>query len=160
VGGFLRGLKFDSIPVRCYLLPMHHSSHIEVSSKGFSDVIDITAEVSSILRDSGIKEGLLTVFVPGSTASVTTVEFEPGVVEDLRRAVERLIPSTAAYRHDGRWGDGNGFAHVRAALLKPGLTIPVVGGELTLGTWQQIAFIDFDNRPRKRRLVVQAVGER
>jgi secondary thiamine-phosphate synthase enzyme len=137
---------------------VHHSSHINISSKGFSDVIDITGEVESILYKSGLKDGMVSVFVPGSTASVTTIEYESGVIEDLKEAIERLVPSNKTYKHDRRWGDGNGFSHVRAALLKPGLTIPFVHGKLTLGTWQQIVFIDFDNRPRRRTLVVQVVG--
>jgi secondary thiamine-phosphate synthase enzyme len=138
---------------------MHHTSRIEVSSRGFSDVIDITGEVESIVSGSGITDGMVSVFVPGSTASITTIEYESGVIEDLKEAIERLAPSDRPYKHDQRWGDGNGFSHVRAALLKPGLTIPFVEGKLTLGTWQQIVFIDFDNRPRKRSLVVQVVGD-
>lgn len=138
---------------------MNHTAHITLRSKGFSDVTDITGRVEAILSGSGITDGLVTVFVPGSTASVTTIEYEPGVVEDLKDAVERLVPSDKPYRHDERWGDGNGFSHVRAALMKPGLTVPVVAGALTLGTWQQIVFIDFDNRARERSLVVQVVGD-
>ena len=138
---------------------MHFSSEISLETRGFSDVHDITGEVLSALRDSKIKDGLLCVFVPGSTGSVTTIEYEKGVVEDLKEALKRLLPSSIPYRHDARWGDGNGFSHVRAALMKPGITVPVVGGALTLGTWQQIIFIDFDNRARKRRLVVQIVGD-
>jgi len=138
---------------------MHHASHIDLTSKGFSDVIDITSSVEAVLAESGIRDGLLTVFVPGSTASITTIEYESGVVEDFKRAIERLVPADMEYAHDARWGDGNGFSHVRAALLKPSLTIPVSGGALTLGTWQQIVFVDFDNRGRKRRVVVAVVGE-
>jgi secondary thiamine-phosphate synthase enzyme len=138
---------------------MHYSSTIDLESKGFCDVIDITGRVESVLDGSGIRDGLVSVFVPGSTASVTTIEFEPGVVEDLRKAVERLVPSNVPYAHDARWGDGNGFSHVRAALMKPGLTVPAMDGRLTLGTWQQIVFIDFDNKGRRRRLVVQIVGD-
>lgn len=138
---------------------MTHSDYIELDTKGFSDVIDITSKTASILHSSGVKNGLLTVFVIGSTASVTTIEYEGGVVEDLKEAIERLAPKDIPYRHDRAWGDGNGFSHVRASLLKPGLTIPVVNGVLTLGTWQQIVLIDFDNRPRRRRIAVQVVGE-
>ncbi len=138
---------------------VHHTSYIEISSRGFSDIIDITSDVESALATSGLTHGLLTVFVPGSTGSVTTIEYESGVVEDLREAIERLVPSDRAYRHDLKWGDGNGFSHVRAALFKPGLTLPFSDGRLVLGTWQQIVFIDFDNRPRNRRLVVQLVGD-
>ena len=138
---------------------MHYSSRIEVSSKGFSDVIDITAEVASILEKSGLSDGIISIFVPGSTASVTTIEYEEGVIDDLKKAIERIVPSTIAYKHDRRWGDGNGFSHVRAAFLKPGLTVPFMDKKPALGTWQQIVFIDFDNRPRKRRLVVQIIGD-
>ncbi len=139
---------------------MHYSGYIDINSKGFSDCIDITRKAESIVRESGIKDGLVSIFVTGSTASVTTIEYESGVVEDLKDAIERLIPSDTPYRHDKRWGDGNGFSHLRAALLKPGLTVPVIDGSLTLGAWQQIVLIDFDNRPRARRLVVQIVGDR
>ena len=138
---------------------MHYSSRIEVSSKGFSDVIDITAEVASILEKSGLSDGIISIFVPGSTASVTTIEYEEGVIDDLKNAIERIVPSTIAYKHDRRWGDGNGFSHVRAAFWKPGLTVPFMDKKPALGTWQQIVFIDFDNRPRKRRLVVQVIGD-
>lgn len=139
---------------------MHYSDHIDLSTKGFSDCIDITRRVELILQESGIKDGLASVFVIGSTASITTIEYESGVVEDLKEAIERLAPSGMPYRHDTRWGDGNGFSHVRAALLKPGLTIPVIDGALSLGTWQQIVLMDFDNRPRARRIAVQIVGDR
>lgn len=138
---------------------MHYTGRIELQSRGFSDIIDITTQVERVLADSNISDGLLTVFVPGSTGSVTTIEYEEGVVEDLREAVERVVPRDRPYHHDARWGDGNGFSHVRAALMKPGLTVPVVAGTMTLGTWQQIVFIDFDNRPRNRTLVVQLVGD-
>ncbi len=138
---------------------MHYTSSIDISSKGFSHVIDITGRVSSVVRGSGIKDGLVSIFVPGSTGSITTIEYEEGVIEDLREAVERLVPSSRSYRHDLKWGDGNGFSHVRAALMKPGLTVPLSGGRLTLGTWQQIVFIDFDNRPRRRNIVVQILGD-
>ncbi|MFQ5465055.1 MAG: secondary thiamine-phosphate synthase enzyme YjbQ [Thermodesulfobacteriota bacterium] len=134
---------------------MAHTVRIELGSKGFADVIDITGPVEAAVAGSGVSDGLVTVFVPGSTGSVTTIEYESGVVADLAEAIERLVPSAASYRHDARWGDGNGFSHVRAALMKPGLTVPVAGGSMTLGTWQQIVFIDFDNRPRTRSIVVQ-----
>lgn len=132
---------------------------IPVRSKGFSDVIDITARVNAVLKESAIADGLLTVFTPGSTSAITTIEYESGVVEDLKAAIERIIPSDIPYQHDQKWGDGNGFSHVRAALAKPDLTIPVSEGRLNLGTWQQIVFIDFDNRPRSRELIVQVMGE-
>jgi secondary thiamine-phosphate synthase enzyme len=124
-----------------------------------TDLIDITREVSGTIRESGIVEGQVLVFVPGSTAALTTIEYESGVVEDLREAVERLAPEGMSYRHDARWGDGNGYSHVRAALLGPSLTIPVIEGKLVLGAWQQVILCDFDNRPRKRQVVVQISGK-
>jgi secondary thiamine-phosphate synthase enzyme len=139
---------------------MHYSDHIELDTSGFSDCIDITRGVESILHASGIKNGLASVFVSGSTASITTIEYESGVVEDLKEAIERLAPSGVPYRHDKRWGDGNGFSHVRAALMKPGLTVPVINVALILGTWQQIVLVDFDNRPRARRIIVAIMGDR
>lgn len=139
---------------------MHSATRISITSRGFSDVIDITSMVEGAVVSSGVRNGLAAVFVPGSTGSVTTIEYEPGVVEDLKAALARIAPDDIPYAHDERWGDGNGFSHVRAALLKPGLTVPVLDGALTLGTWQQVVFIDFDNRPRARELVVQVVGER
>ncbi len=138
---------------------MVQTETIELSTNGNTDIIDITGRVESLVADSGLTHGSVTVFVPGSTASVTTIEFEPGVVEDLRDAIERIAPSTMTYRHDERWGDGNGYSHVRAALLKPGLTIPVVDGRMTLGTWQQVVVIDLDNRPRTRKVVIQVAGD-
>ena len=138
---------------------MVRTTFIELNSRGFTDIVDITESVRRAVIESELTEGLAAVFVPGSTASVTTIEYEEGVIEDLRQAIERLVPSDIAYRHDARWQDGNGFSHVRAALLKPGITVPFRDRTLLLGTWQQIVFIDFDNRPRKRRIIVQLVGE-
>ena len=137
---------------------MVHSETISITTEGFTDIIDITLKVSSIVEQSGIHDGLVTVFCAGSTGAVTSIEFESGAVRDLQKAIERLIPSDIPYEHDRRWGDGNGFSHVRAALMKPSLTIPLTQGRLALGTWQQIVFIDFDNRGRQRKLVVQIVG--
>jgi secondary thiamine-phosphate synthase enzyme len=139
---------------------MHPQSHtISVATQGFCDIHDITSEVRNQVERSGVADGIVTVFVPGSTAGITTIEFESGAVEDLRTAIERLAPEGIQYRHDARWGDGNGFAHVRAALLGPSLTVPVAGGELALGTWQQIVLVDFDNRPRNRHVVIHLLGE-
>ena len=132
---------------------------ISLSTKGFSDVIDLTDRVASIVNESNIKNGLVTVFCSGSTGSITTIEYESGVINDLRQALERIAPSDIPYEHDRRWGDGNGFSHVRAALVKPSLSLPIVKGIITVGTWQQIVFIDFDNRGRKRNIVVQVMGE-
>ena len=132
---------------------------ISIDTKGFSDIIDITPRVLSYVKQAGIANGLITLFCPGSTGALTTIEYEPGVLRDLREALEKIAPSDVSYHHDARWGDGNGFSHVRAALMKPSLSIPVIEGRPTLGTWQQIVFIDFDNRARKRNIVVQIIGE-
>jgi secondary thiamine-phosphate synthase enzyme len=138
---------------------MTYSETISLSTKGFSDIIDITDRVDSVVRHSKIEHGLVTVFCPGSTGAVTTIEYETGVLKDLQRVLEKIVPSNIPYEHDKRWGDGNGFSHVRAALMKSSFSIPLIQGKLTLGTWQQIVFIDFDNRRRERNLVVQIVGE-
>jgi len=138
---------------------MIYSETVSLRTKGFSDIIDMTSHVVGVLERSGIKNGLVTVFCPRSTGGVTTIEFESGVLRDLQKAIEKIVPSDVPYEHDKRWGDGNGFSHVRAALMKPGLTIPLVNGRLTVGTWQQIVFIDFDNRKRERNLLVQIIGE-
>ena len=124
-----------------------------------TDIIDITPRVQEEIQRSAIRNGHATLFVPGSTAALTTIEYEKGVINDLRKAIERIAPKDLYYEHDERWGDGNGYSHVRAALLGPSLHIPVIDGRLTLGTWQQIVLLDFDNRPRKRKIVMQIVGE-
>ena len=131
----------------------------QIESRGEADVTDITGLAERALQQSRLKDGILNVFVPGSTAAVTTIEFESGVIQDLRDAVDRLVPRSIPYKHDMRWGDGNGYSHVRAALLKPGLAVPFQEGRLLLGTWQQLVLIDFDNRPRSRTLLFQLVGE-
>jgi len=138
---------------------MTFSEKITLNTKGFSDVIDITSKVVSILERTGAKNGLITVFCPGSTGAVTTIEYESGVLKDLQKAIEKIVPSDIPYEHDKRCGDGNGFSHVRAALMKPSLTIPIIEGKLILGTWQQIVFIDFDNRQRHRNIIVQVIGD-
>lgn len=134
-----------------------YSDTISLSTKGFDDTQDITDAVAKIQEGSGVQNGLVTVFCQGSTGTITTIEFEPGVIQDLQEALDKIAPSGIPYHHDKAWGDGNGFSHVRAALMKPSLTIPVVEGKMFLGTWQQIVFIDFDNRPRKRKVVVQVM---
>ena len=138
---------------------MNVSETVSLSTKGFTDIIDMTDQVVEVLKHSHIQDGLVTVFCPGSTGAVTTIEYESGVLSDLKTAIERLVPSDVSYDHDRRWGDGNGFSHVRAALMKLSLTIPLVEGRLSLGTWQQVVFIDFDNRDRRRNLVVHVMGE-
>jgi secondary thiamine-phosphate synthase enzyme len=135
------------------------SGVVELSTKGFGDTQDITVAVTKIQKKSGVQSGLVTVFCQGSTGTITTIEFESGVIQDLKIALEKITPSDIPYQHDKAWGDGNGFSHVRAALMKPSLTIPVVDGKMSLGTWQQIVFIDFDNRPRKRKVIVQVIGQ-
>ncbi|MEW6349738.1 MAG: secondary thiamine-phosphate synthase enzyme YjbQ [Thermodesulfobacteriota bacterium] len=136
-----------------------HTCRVRLQTKGFFDCIDITAHLGRCLDHSKVKDGLLTVINPGSTGAITTIECESGAINDLRRAIERLAPTDGEYEHNLRWGDGNGFSHVRSALMKPSLTIPVVAGSLCLGTWQQVVFLDFDNRPRNRTLVVQLIGK-
>jgi len=138
---------------------MTFTESISMDTKGYCDIVDITPRLLAVLRRPLIANGLVTLFCPGATGSITTIEYEPGVLQDLKEALERIAPSNIPYRHDERWGDGNGFSHVRAALMKPSLTIPVVDGKLTLGTWQQVVFIDFDNRGRHRDIIVQILGD-
>lgn len=132
---------------------------IKLNSKGETDIIDITARVADCLGSSKLKDGIAVVFVTGATGGITTVEYEPGLVRDLKDAFERIAPREAEYQHNLRWQDGNGFSHVRASFLGPSLSIPFTKQELQLGTWQQIVFIDFDNRPRSREIIVQLIGE-
>jgi secondary thiamine-phosphate synthase enzyme len=131
----------------------------DVPTKGQGDIRDITGEIASAVAGGGLRSGVATVFVVGSTAGITTTEFEPGTVADLNALFERLAPRKAEYRHHLRWGDDNGSSHVRAALLGPSLAIPFVDGGLALGTWQQVILLEFDTRPRRREIVVQMVGE-
>ncbi len=138
---------------------MVHTETITLSTKGFCDMVDITGKVAEVAGRSVVAGGTVTVFCPGSTCAVTTIEFESGVLNDLRRAIEEMVPQGREYEHDKRWGDGNGFSHVRAALLKPSVSIPLIGKRLALGTWQQVVFLDFDNRERRREILVQIVGE-
>ena len=138
---------------------MIYNTSFKARTKGFTDIIDITGSVTSALSNSHITDGIVTLFVPGSTAGITTIEYEDGVVADLDRAIERLAPRDIQYDHDSRWGDGNGFSHVRAALLGASLTIPFQSGILKLGTWQQIVLVDFDNRSRDREIAIQIMGE-
>jgi secondary thiamine-phosphate synthase enzyme len=138
---------------------MVHTGEFHLSSEGAGTVLDLTRSVAEEVERAGVRNGTVTVFVPGSTGGVTTVEFEDGLVQDLGEMFDRLVPRGPVYHHDSRWGDGNGFSHCRASLLGPSLTVPVVDGGLCLGTWQQIVFLDFDNRSRRRRLVVQVMGE-
>jgi secondary thiamine-phosphate synthase enzyme len=129
-----------------------------ISTKGFNDIIDITDKVAQIVEKSKIKDGICLIFCPGSTCGITTIEYESGLIEDLKRVLEKLIPMSKDYEHCKKWGDCNGYAHVRSALLKPSLVVPIEDGKLLLGTWQQIAFIDFDNRSRNREISVKIVN--
>jgi secondary thiamine-phosphate synthase enzyme len=131
----------------------------EISTTGQGDAHDVTAIVARALGESGLRAGIVTVFVVGSTAGITAIEFEPGAVKDLNAVFEELAPREAEYQHHLRWGDDNGSSHARAALLGPSITIPFDGGKLLLGTWQQITLFEFDTRSRRRELVVQIVGE-
>ncbi len=131
----------------------------QLSTQGDTDCLDITDEVSRKLADSKMKEGSALIFVVGSTAGLTTIEFEPGLISDIKETFQKLIPKNISYKHDMTWGDANGFSHLRASLLGPSLLIPFKAGRLILGTWQQIVLIDFDNRPRQRKIVVQFQGE-
>ncbi|MBZ9578708.1 secondary thiamine-phosphate synthase enzyme YjbQ [Patescibacteria group bacterium] len=129
----------------------------KISTKGFNDIIDITDRVSEILEKSGVKDGICLISCPGSTCGITTLEYESGLIEDLKKILERIAPMSEDYEHCKKWGDCNGFSHVRSALLKPFLAVPIENGKLVLGTWQQIAFLDFDNRPREREIIVKVI---
>jgi secondary thiamine-phosphate synthase enzyme len=135
-----------------------HHHELTLATEGHGDVHDLTGEASAWLEAISGRDGLLNVFVPGSTGVVTTIEFEPGCVRDLDDALERIAPSDRGYHHDRRWGDGNGFSHLRAAMIGPSLTVPVAGGRCVHGTWQQIVLVECDLRPRSRRVVLSFVG--
>ena len=132
---------------------------ISLKTRGNTDIHDITSQIAYHVTQSGLKDGIVTVFCPSATSALTTIEYESGAVSDLRRLFEEIIPQNKEYAHNARWEDGNGHSHVRAALLGPSLTIPFVNVKLTLGTWQQVIYVDFDVRPRQRALVVQIIGE-
>ncbi len=134
------------------------SFSIAAETTAGTDILDLTPQVMAEVQDTGVTKGLLTLFISGSTAALTTIEYESGAVHDLKAAIERLFPQGLTYEHDRRWGDGNGYAHVRAAFLKPSLSIPIDDGRLLLGTWQQIVLLDFDNRPRRRQIRGQVMG--
>ena len=135
------------------------TERISLQSKGECDIIDITPQVQEQIAKAGVNSGTVTIFVAGSTAGLTTIEFEPGLLSDFPTMWERIIPGNAPYNHDRRWGDGNGYSHVRASLLGASLVVPFNDRRLTLGTWQQIVVVDFDNRPRSRQVVLQIMGE-
>jgi secondary thiamine-phosphate synthase enzyme len=135
------------------------TSSLSLNTRGNADIHDITDQIASAVSESDLKTGTVTIFCPSSTSGVTTIEYESGALSDLRRLFDEIIPQNREYAHNARWHDGNGHSHVRAALLGPSLTIPFVEGQLTLGTWQQVIYVDFDNKPRRRDLILQLIGE-
>ncbi|MCK4505799.1 MAG: secondary thiamine-phosphate synthase enzyme YjbQ [Candidatus Aegiribacteria sp.] len=139
---------------------MVYGQTITLSTKGFSDIINISDEVRSTIKSSGITDGLVAVTVIGSTASITTIEYEPALVEDMKEQLEKMVSRTIRSRHSETWGDDNGFSHLRASLMGPGITLPIVNGNILTGTWQQIVLIDHDNRQRSRKVRIQIIGER
>lgn len=138
---------------------MVFGEQFSLQTRGYSDIRDITGAVQDIVVKSGIRDGLVSVFAVGSTASVTTIEYEPALVEDMKEQLEKFASSHMESRHSETWGDDNGFSHIRATFMGPGLTAPISGGSVVLGTWQQIVLIDHDNRPRSRKVFVQVIGE-
>lgn len=153
----------DAREILC-TLPYHeympvNTSTITIKSKGEGDMLDITGQVADAIKSSSIQNGIVTIFVSGSTAAVTTIEYEPGLKKDFPAMLDRVAPRDIEYEHDNTWHDGNGHSHVRASLIGPSLTVPFSNKRLMLGTWQQIVVVDMDNRPRERSVVLQAIGE-
>jgi secondary thiamine-phosphate synthase enzyme len=138
---------------------MVETHEIQLKTDGAGAIVDITPKLSEAVRRSGMNAGTITAFVPGSTGGLTTIEYEPGLLKDLPDLMEKLVPSDRPYEHDHTWHDGNGFSHLRSALIGPDITVPFTGGKLLLGTWQQVVFLEFDNRPRTRRIILQIIGE-
>jgi len=138
---------------------MVDTRRIEFETTGDGHIVDLTGDMAGAIGASFISSGTITAFVPGSTAGITTIEFEPGLIQDIPQLMERLIPSDKSYKHDETWHDGNGFSHLRAALIGPDVTVPFSNNEMILGTWQQVVLLDFDNRARRRTVVFQIVGE-
>ena len=132
---------------------------IILNTQGNPDLVDITGKIKDVLKSTGLKKGNITVFVVGSTAAITTFEYEPGMINDMQELYEKLVPKNKHYSHDDTWGDANGFSHLRAALQGPSLVIPFDSGKLMLGTWQQVVLAEFDNHPRERQIVLQIIGE-
>jgi secondary thiamine-phosphate synthase enzyme len=135
------------------------TASLQLSTRGDADIKDITGSVRDLLLQSGLQQGILTIFCPSATSALTTIEHESGALNDLRRLFDEIAAPDRPYQHNARWGDGNGHSHVRAALLGPSLTVPFINAKMSLGTWQQIIYLDFDNRPRQRELVVQMIGD-
>ena len=146
-------------PLPCHAPRMVHGDDITIETKGFSDIHDITGQVAAVIRESGARNGIVSVTAVGSTASVTTIEFEPALVQDFKNKLEEFAARDWESLHSRTWGDDNGFSHVRASMMGPGGCLPFRCGELVLGTWQQVVVVDHDNRPRSRRVCVQVVGE-
>lgn len=138
---------------------MIKTDKVRLNTKGNGDILDITSQISNCIAASKINSGIVTVFIAGSTAGITTLEYEPGLLKDFPQIMEKLIPSNAVYHHDETWHDGNGFSHLRSAIIGTDLTIPFVDRKLSLGTWQQVVFCEFDNRPRLRKVILQIMGE-
>jgi len=138
---------------------MFKAKTIEVEAQGFCDIVDITGEVKAFLTETKMLNGQAVIFVAGSTAGVTTLEYEEGLIQDLKEYFEKQIPRDKEYQHDKKWGDGNGFSHIRSAILGTSLTVPIINNELALGTWQQLVLIDFDNKERSRKIIIQISGE-
>ena len=136
-----------------------NTKRIQINTQGQGEIINVTQEIAKEVNNSGINSGIATIFIPGSTAGITTIEFEPGLLTDVKNMWERVIPANIDYEHNKAWGDGNGHSHVRASMQGPSITIPFVNKRLTLGTWQQIVITDFDMRPRSREIVLQIMGE-
>ncbi len=138
---------------------MVKTEEIKFNSKGYCHIVDITGQVAEKIKSSGINSGTVTIFTPSATTGLTTIEYEPGLLQDMPEFMEKILPSDVPYKHDETWHDGNGFSHMRAALIGPDITVPFSDGRMHLGTWQQIVFMDFDNHNRSRRLVLQIMGE-
>jgi secondary thiamine-phosphate synthase enzyme len=138
---------------------MIKTEKIEFSASGYCDVVNLTEAIAEKVSACGISSGIVTVFTPSATSGLTTIEYEPGLLKDLPEFFEKILPSGVAYHHDETWHDGNGFSHMRSALIGPGLTVPFIDGVLQLGTWQNIVFLDFDNRRRRRKVILQIMGE-
>jgi secondary thiamine-phosphate synthase enzyme len=135
------------------------SDTIQLHSEGEGDIIDMTAQLSNIVKESKVKNGTVTIFVSGSTAAITTIEYEPGLVHDFPEMLSRIVPKDVEYEHDNTWHDGNGHSHVRSSLIGPSITIPIIHGKLTLGTWQQVVLLEMDTRSRNRTIILQIMGE-
>jgi len=138
---------------------LHYVETVEISTKGGDDYIDLTSIVRDVVKKSGVKNGLVNVFIPGSTGAITTMEYEPGLKKDLANALSRIAPKDIYYFHHERWGDDNGRSHVKASIVGPSLTVPIINGEVILGTWQQVVFLELDTRPRRRRIIVTVLGD-